>query len=241
MSVGSVGVVVGRVAGRDGVGAAGGGVLHDVGEVGDRVVAGFELRLVADLLSVELVEAVHRARQAHAAAVDGDDRVAVQHVGAGTRQPHRQLQRRRQVRSGGEDQRAGVMGSLHRAGAHDTDAQRPGRTVDRVEVGVVACAIQFDAGCRGHRGVAEFLRRAVMPGQVVLGCGDRRRAVGRLRRRGVSLWPRARVGGEARVGSQPGRAAGQQPGHHDQRGGDCGVPAHADHSSHSRAVLRLRL
>ena len=59
--------------------------------------------------------------------------------------------RRRQVRAGGDDQRAGVVRRLRRAGAHHADAQGPGGAVDRVEVGVVAGAVQLDAGSGGRR------------------------------------------------------------------------------------------
>ena len=72
--LGGVRVVVGRVAGGDGVGAARGRGLRDGAEVGDRVVAGLELGLVEHLLPVEQVAAVEGARHAHAAPVDRDDR-----------------------------------------------------------------------------------------------------------------------------------------------------------------------
>ena len=226
-----MGVVVGGVSGCDGVGAAGGGVVHDVREVGDGVVARFELRLVLDLLAIELLEAVDRARAAHAASVDGDDGMFVEHVGAGACQPDRQLQRRRQVRAGGEHQGAGIVRSLLRFGAHHADAQRSGSPVHRVEVGVVARAIQLDAGGRRGAGIAEFLRCAVVPRQFVLRLGYRRWPAGCRRLGCLALRPGAGVGGEARVGGQAGCTAGQQCGHHDQRRGECGAPAHADHSS----------
>ncbi len=67
---------------RDGVGAVCGGGVGDVGEIGDRVVAGLELRLIAHRLPGKVIPAVDRARHADAAAVDGDDGVGLQHVGA---------------------------------------------------------------------------------------------------------------------------------------------------------------
>ena len=171
---GGVRVVVGRLARRDGVGAVRGGGVRDVGQVGHRIVAGLELRLIAHRLAVGRVAAVDRARHAHAAAVDGDDGVSAQHVGARPRQPDRQLGRRRQVRAGGEDQRPGVVRGLVGAGADHADAQGPGSAVG-VEVGVVVRAVQLDARRRRNPGVGEQLRRAVVPGQVVLGCRDRGR------------------------------------------------------------------
>src|SRR6185312_16416270 len=88
---GGVRVVVRGGARRDGVGAVGGGGVGDLGQVGHRIVAGLELRLVAHLLTVELVPAVDGARHADAATVDSDDGVGGEHVGAGPGQPDRQL------------------------------------------------------------------------------------------------------------------------------------------------------
>ena len=87
-------------------------------EVGDGVVTGLELRLVEHLLAVEQVAAVQVAGQADAAAVDGDDRVGLEDVGAAAGQPHRQLRRRRQVRARSSSpagrRRAGVAADFAR-------------------------------------------------------------------------------------------------------------------------------
>ncbi len=232
--LGGVGVVVGRVAGRDGVGAAGGGRLGDRAEVGDRVVTGLELRLVEHLLTVEQVAAVDRARHSHAAPVDCHDRMALEHVGAGTRQPDRQLNRCRQIRARCHHQRTGVLGGLHRTGAHHADAHRSRCAADRVEIGVVGGAVQRHAGQRLDSGVAEDLRRAVVPRQIVLRRLDRRRTVGLLVVGGLPLRMRPGVGGVTRIGGQKGRASGQQSRDNDGRGAqgtDQTTPMHANHST----------
>ncbi|CFE48812.1 Uncharacterised protein [Mycobacterium tuberculosis] len=89
-----MGVVVGGLAWRDGVGAVGGGGVGDVGKVGHRIVASLELRLITHLVAVKVIAAVDWARHAHAAAVDGDNGVAAEHIDARVCQPDRQLRRR---------------------------------------------------------------------------------------------------------------------------------------------------
>ncbi len=110
--LGGVRIVVCGVAGRDGVGAAGRRGLDDLAEVGDGVVAGLELGLIEHRLAVVEVAAVQRLRHADATAVDRHDRPRLEHVGARPRKPDRQLHRRRQVRSGGHHQWAGVVGCV---------------------------------------------------------------------------------------------------------------------------------
>ncbi len=194
--LGGVPVVVGRGAGRDGVGAGGGGGLRDGVEVGDGVVAGLELGLVDHFLPVRQVAAVQRGRHPGAAAVDRHDRMRLEHVGACAGQPHRQLGRRRQIRTGGHHQWPGVLRGLRRAGPHHADADGSVGAVDRIEVGVIAGAVQRDAGQRRHGGVTEYPRRAVPPGQVVLRRCDRRRA------RAAAWWSAAHPEGARRHRSQ---------------------------------------
>ena len=145
------------------------------------------------------------------------DTMGLQHVGARARQPDRQLHRGRQVRAGRHHQRSGVFRGLHGAGAHHADAHRSGGAVDRVEVGVVAGAVQRDAGERLDAESLNTCEVQLRQDRSFLGASiggwTVRLVLGRL-----ALRAGAGVGGIARIGGQEGRASGQQSRQNDGRG-----------------------
>ena len=188
------------------------------------------------ILAVEAVAAVDRARHAHAATVDGDDRVGL----AARRRPPRDSQTGSCVDDGRSEpvvktSGPGVGRGLVRAGADHADAHGAGPAVDRVQVGVVVGAIQLDARRRAGR------RRRRTPAtcsRATTGRSWARRSAA-VRWAVAWRWPRlagrapelvAKRGSAARPGTQPASTVGRR--NQDRGGRD--VPTHADHSSRVR-------
>ena len=218
------------------VSATGGGGQRD-GAVIHRVVARLELGLVLHLLPVEQVAAVHGAGAAHAAAVDGDDGPGLQHISTGQGQPLWQLQPGRMSGAGGDHQRTGVGRGGGRPGADDTDRHCSAGAADRVEVGVVGCAVR-DPGGAGNP--ASPNTRGTGSGQLLGAAISGGPRVARW-----SGWARpARVPGVgcvARVRAQQRHATREQAVARDQSRHERDGPFHADHSSEpGRLLTHLR-